>query len=116
MTGALRSICVRLALALALVAAAAPRPADAAPTDPALAAFLAMGGRLSDLCGDPAMPGPHADHRHCDGCRVLAALVPDPPRCRRAAPAELIAEATGVAQAPPATAHGIPPRGPPPAG
>jgi hypothetical protein len=41
----------------------APKAAD----QPALSAYLAAGGALSDLCGDPAA----GDNHHCPFCRLL---------------------------------------------
>lgn len=66
---------------LAAVLAGAVAPA-AAPLDPGLAAFLAAGGALDDICG-AAGHGNGAGDRHCDACRLSgAALLPDPPGTR----------------------------------
>ncbi len=69
----LRSAGVVLALVAALVGWLAPRAMPAAPADPALAAYLAMGGKLADLCGGG--PGGHGDAwcPCCDACHLLAA-------------------------------------------
>lgn len=70
-TGAL----VALIAWLAAVLAGAVAPA-AAPADPRLAAFLAAGGTLADICGE-AGHGSGGD-RHCGACLYLGpALLPE---------------------------------------
>ncbi|NDV00851.1 hypothetical protein [Pseudoroseicyclus tamaricis] len=67
----------RLTLLLAAVAFAAASLGAAermAPEDPALAAYVAAGGDLADICGD--VSGGHASH--CPICHGL----PDAPGCR----------------------------------
>ncbi len=44
--------------------------------DPALVAFLAMGGDIADICGQRGHGG---GVRHCDACRLVsAAILPTP--------------------------------------
>ena len=88
------ALAVLLAWAAAVLAGAVA-PA-AAPLDPRLAAFVAAGGSLDDICG-----GHHGGRGepHCDACRLLGpAVLPDRPL---AAPAR---GACAAAPAPVATA------------
>lgn len=64
------------ALLAALVGGLAPRALPASSLDPALATYLAMGGKLADLCGGAA--GGHGDAwcPCCDACHLLAAPAP----------------------------------------
>ena len=71
-----------LLIAAASVVSAA-RMAPAQTEGPELAAYLAAGGKLLDLCGDV-----HAGHdHHCPFCRLLDA----PPRVDFASPAARLA-------------------------
>lgn len=64
---------------LAALAAGAVAPATP-PADPGLAAFLAAGGSLDDICAD-THGGHGAGERHCDACRLLGPVVlPEGPR------------------------------------
>jgi hypothetical protein len=104
---------VALLACLAAVLAGAVAPA-AAPADPRLAAFLAAGGTLDDICG--AAGHGAAGGRHCDACLLLGpALLPEAGASAPAATARVVA-----AEAPPAAAvpHAAPrsanqPRAPP---
>jgi hypothetical protein len=59
----------------ALAIVSAPREPDR--QDPALEAFLSLGGDFADICGQHGHPG---RGRHCDACRlVTAAILPTPP-------------------------------------
>ncbi len=55
-----------MVLAASLVSAASMAPAAA--DQPALSAYLAAGGVVSDLCGYPTAD----DNHHCPFCRLLA--------------------------------------------
>lgn len=59
-------------LALGLVAGGG-HDRSAGERDPALLAYLAMGGAVADLCGDVEHPGLGDG---CDACRLLEAAVP----------------------------------------
>ena len=61
---------------LAAVLAGAAAPA-AAPLDPRLAAFLAAGGALDDICGEAGHGA--AGDRHCDACVLLGPALPPEP-------------------------------------
>jgi hypothetical protein len=80
MPGCLRSrasVVAALLACLAAVLAGAAMPA-AAPVDPRLAAFLAAGGALDDICGEAGHGAPGT--RHCDACQLLGpALPPETP-------------------------------------
>lgn len=83
MMGGRPHIISRLAVALALLAfllaGGAHRFAMApAPVDPQLAAFLAMGGTLDDLCldGEHGKPGAHPG---CPACILTKAFLAAPP-------------------------------------
>ena len=92
---------VALLACLAAILAGAVAPA-AAPADPRLAAFLAAGGTLDDICGEAGHGA--AGDRHCDACLLLGpALLPETgaaasPRTARAVAAdERTAAAPGAA-------------------
>ena len=86
MPHALRHV-LRLAfVALLAVATAASAGAhrSAVLGDAALAAFLASGGTLSDICNDGERPA-HQSVPSCEACQVMgAALLPAPVVVRRA--------------------------------
>jgi hypothetical protein len=91
------------ALVFALAAGAAGAGAPPERRDPALVAFLAIGGSLSDICG---RSGQAHGTPHCDACRIAAgAILPTPSgdwrRLALAAPLE--------APEPPAMRPEIPP-------
>lgn len=73
----LLGLALTFALALAIPAAgAAHRLASGAPEQQALALYVAMGGKLADLCG----AGDLGSLAHCDACNPLGpALPPAPP-------------------------------------
>ena len=104
----LAGILLVLALAVATSGAAvAHRLTSDGPEQEALAAYLALGGKLADLCGGAAaMPA------HCDACRpvggapppepvrgdwtrtalpLLLSALPEPPAAPRATPPPILA-------------------------
>lgn len=105
-----------LALTLALAfatsgAAVAHRLASGGPEEAALNAYLAMGGRLADLCG-----GEPASKTHCEACRQFGpAAPPEPSALAVAWDIVLPAHRIFSAAAPPALrdARPNPARGPP---
>jgi hypothetical protein len=67
----LRHHAISFAAALMVLAASVVSAASMAPAaadQPAVSAYLAAGGALSDLCGDPVA----GDDHHCPFCRLLA--------------------------------------------
>jgi hypothetical protein len=87
-----------LVAVLAVLGAGALRPAGL-PLDPGLAAFVAAGGSLEDICGT-GHGGHPAGGPHCDACRLLGpVLLPDGPRpgARSAAPIAVPAAAVALA-------------------
>lgn len=94
-----------LALAwLAAVLAGAVAPAAAAPVDrsldPGLAAFLAAGGSLDDICGEGGH-GHAAGEGYCDACLLLGPALLPAPACPAARVAGFAAAAApGIAAAP----------------
>lgn len=105
-----------LALTLALTlatsgAAVAHRLASGGPEEAALNAYLAMGGRLADLCG-----GEPTSITHCEACRPFGpAAPPEPPTLGISWDMVLAPHRIRAAAAPPA-ARDAPPnpaRGPP---
>lgn len=79
----LAGLALVLMLALATSGAAvAHRLSSGGPADQALAVYLALGGKLTDLCGDAPLA-----RAHCDACRPLGAAPPATPiRVARAEP------------------------------
>jgi hypothetical protein len=97
------------AVALALLSVA-HRPAGAAQVaDPALAAYLALGGTLSDLCTLDG--GDEAASVHCPACTLAKALVTVP--CVQAAGRPLAWSTVQGLPAPILLAQGHGPRAPP---
>lgn len=90
------------------------RPAQG-PSDPQLAAFLAAGGSLSDICHDSGMEKMAAGH--CQFCNTVPATVlPAPGRFCRTAESLIIAEVVHPAEiraASRARDPAVSPRGPP---
>jgi hypothetical protein len=72
----LRAAAIAVALVTVLAGASVRRGGPAVPGDPALAAYLQMGGMLAELCGDGAGHGGDDRCPHCDGCRLLAVALP----------------------------------------
>lgn len=78
----LLALVLAVALAMAALAHRAPASADSMQQQASLAAFLAAGGTLDDLCADHG-PGRHLPAHgadSCDACRLIgAALLPPAP-------------------------------------
>jgi hypothetical protein len=73
----LRSSAVPLFLVMLLTGLSGPaQRTRAAPVEPALAAFLAMGGTLADLCLHAPGAGPAGGRDHCDACRLIPPVLP----------------------------------------
>ncbi|PZQ50319.1 MAG: hypothetical protein DI556_07090 [Rhodovulum sulfidophilum] len=95
-------------------AAVAHRLASGAPEQEALAAYLALGGKMSDLCGEGG-PGALAQ---CGACSPVSPALIAPP-ARGPAPGGLLLARvviTGPARAAPALLPPAAARGPPPHG
>jgi hypothetical protein len=89
-----------------LVAALGGRMAPATPSDPALAAYVAMGGSLADLCGGHGGLDGQGGSGHCDGCGLVgAATVPEPCAAGRPERVEAASAAAGHALPLPAAAR-----------
>ncbi|MEM6439112.1 MAG: hypothetical protein AAF763_05345 [Pseudomonadota bacterium] len=113
-----RVVAAFCALALMLTGFAhRPLAADPNPPGPELAAYLAMGGSLADLCLWAPDADPETVHADCPACTLAKGMAVGPP-CMSASriaawPYEVVPAATSVlpaglgARAPPA-------RGPPP--
>jgi hypothetical protein len=69
------AVSVLCALALVLLAFA-HRPVEAAPrlSDPQIAAYLALGGSLADLCISGEEGQDHAAHADCPACTVAKSM------------------------------------------
>lgn len=73
LVGATLALLIAVALAIAGWAHRGPAPSDR-NAQPELAAFLATGGSVEDLCGLGTGNGPHRDH--CPVCTLPGALPP----------------------------------------
>jgi hypothetical protein len=105
------------ALALVLVGFA-HRPAEAAPpaADAALAAYLAAGGTLDDLCLDAGGDGGTLSHADCPACTLAKTIAPPPVAAGLAAPAPCAAARLATPDRPALAGHtprAPPARGPP---
>lgn len=114
--GVLAALLVCLAAALAAPVAppvAPPVGSAASPADPRLAAFLAAGGTLADICGEAGHGA--GGERHCDACLLLGpALLPGSGRSAPSPVAMAAEPAAAAATAPRAEPRlANPPRAPP---
>lgn len=108
-------------LAVTLAFGGGLRPAPVA-ANPAIAAFLAAGGSLSDICSDAGMDDAGMDQsasgRHCAFCTAAAAsLRPEPGGFSLPVEARILAETVHPAEirvAPRGRDPAVSPRGPPP--
>ncbi|SFR00838.1 hypothetical protein [Poseidonocella sedimentorum] len=73
----LRSGWISLVLIVGLCVVGSLHHPDPRPDDPALARYIAMGGKIADICGDPSTDSSLAG---CEFCRLTAAaLLPGKP-------------------------------------
>jgi hypothetical protein len=88
-----RSVAVLCALALILLSSA-HRPVAANPTaiDPAVAAYLSVGGSLADLCLAGGMKDGTSGHADCPACTLAKVMAAGPCADGPARPAALAAE------------------------
>lgn len=107
---------VILALLAVALAFGSGMRADPPSADPQLAAFLAAGGSLADICHDAGMDKA-APGRHCAFCpATVASLLPEPGGLRLLAETRILAEIVHPAELRAASRPRDPavsPRGPP---
>jgi hypothetical protein len=74
-----RAVSVLCALALVLLSSAhRPVTAASSASDPAVAAYLALGGSLDDLCLSGGADGHGASHDDCPACTLAKSMAPGP--------------------------------------
>jgi hypothetical protein len=107
-----RTVSVLCALALVLLSSAhRPVTAASSTSDSAIAAYLALGGSLDDLCLSGGSDGHGASHDDCPACTLGKSMAPGPVLCGPAGPAIVEADRLLLPDLPLTAGHG--PRAPP---
>jgi hypothetical protein len=107
-----RTVAVLCALALVLLSAAhRPVVADPGRADPAIAAYLAVGGSLADLCLAGGMEDGKSGHADCPACMLAKAMTLGPCVVGPAGPAIVAADRLIEQELSLSSGHG--PRAPP---
>jgi hypothetical protein len=107
-----RTVAVLCALALVLLSAAhRPVAADPGRADPAVAAYLAVGGSLADLCLAGGMEDGKSGQADCPACTLAKAITLGPCLIGPAGPAIVAADRLAMTELSLSSAYG--PRAPP---